>query len=68
MNKQVLRDRYGHRIGEIEETSNGKLILRDKNGSRKGEYDPRYNTTYDRTGRRVGEGNLLTMLLDVDIN
>lgn len=68
MNRQVLRDRNGSRIGEIEETSDGKLILRDKNGSRKGEYNPRNNVTYDRRGRRVGEGNLLTMLLDVDID
>lgn len=68
MNTQVLRDRNGFRIGEIEETSGGKLILRDKNRFRKGEYDPRSNKTYDKNGHMVGEGNLLTMLLNVDID
>jgi hypothetical protein len=63
MQNEVLRDRDGRRIGEIENSSNGTLILRDASGRRLGEYDPRQNVTRDVSGRRVGEGNLLTMLL-----
>ncbi len=65
MEREILRDRRGMRIGEIEER-NGKLILRDAKGIRKGEYDPKSNKTRDARGMTVGEGNLLAMLLDND--
>ena len=60
--KEILRDRFGNRIGEIE-TVNGRQILRDKNGNRLGEYDPETRVTRDRVGNRVGTGNLLVTLL-----
>ncbi len=63
MSREILRDKRGMRIGEIEEKS-GKLIIRDAKGMRKGEYDPKSNKTRDARGMTVGEGNLLTMLLD----
>jgi hypothetical protein len=59
---EVLRDRYGNRIGEIQ-TIGSKQILRDKYGNRLGEYDPRTNRTTDKYGRLVGSGNLLVGLL-----
>ena len=55
---EVLRDRYGSRIGEIQ-TIDSKQVLRDKYGSRLGEYDPQTNRTTDQYGRLVGSGNLL---------
>jgi hypothetical protein len=36
--REVLRDRYGNRIGEIE-FNGSKRVLRDKYGDRLGEYD-----------------------------
>lgn len=56
------KDKTGHRIGEVLEQS-GRHVLVDKTGHRVGEYDPRTNVTSDRFGKRVGEGNLLAMLL-----
>jgi hypothetical protein len=60
--KEVLRDRAGNRIGEIE-TVSGKQVLRDKYGNRLGEFDPNTQVTRDRFGNRVGTGNLLLTLL-----
>ncbi len=57
---QVLKDRYGRKIGEIRDEANRQTIY-DKYGVRLGYYDGRY--TYDRYGRKIGEGNLLATLL-----
>ena len=57
---QVLRDKQGRRIGEIQ-VQGTRQIIRDAQGRRLGEYDGK--VTRDAQGRRVGEGNLLTMLL-----
>jgi hypothetical protein len=59
---EVLRDKYGNRIGEIQ-TSGAKQILRDKHGNRLGEYDANTNRTRDKYGNPVGSGNLLLTLL-----
>lgn len=57
---EVLRDRYGTKIGEIRDNGSRKEIY-DRYGSKLGYYDGR--NTYDRYGSKVGEGNLLTSLL-----
>ena len=57
---QVLKDRYGSKIGEIRDEGNKQTIY-DKYGSRLGYYDGRY--TYDKYGSRIGEGNMLVTLL-----
>jgi hypothetical protein len=62
MASQVLRDKQGHKLGEIREQG-GRLVIVDAQGHRKGEYDPKTNTTRDAQGHRVGTGNLLTSLL-----
>jgi hypothetical protein len=59
---EVLRDRFGNRIGEIQ-TRGSKQILRDKVSNRLGEYDARSNRTTDKCGNLVGTGNLLIRLL-----
>lgn len=63
MSHQILKDRNGRRIGEIRENTNGKLEIRDAQGRRIGQYDPVRDVTVDQSGRKVGNGNLLTMLL-----
>lgn len=57
---QVLRDKNGRKIGEIQDQGSGQII-RDANGRRLGEYDGK--VTRDASGRKIGEGNLLTTLL-----
>lgn len=57
---QILKDRYGVKIGEIKDEGNRQTIY-DKYGVRLGYYDGRY--TYDKYGVKVGEGNLLALLL-----
>lgn len=58
---QILRNAKGVKIGEIQESS-GKQIIRDARGVKKGEFDGKI--TRDSRGKKVGEGNLLSMLLD----
>ncbi len=63
MNRQELKDRFGNRIGEIKEDSNGNQTLYDRMSNRLGEYRKDRNVTLDRLGNRVGDGNQLTRLL-----
>ena len=60
---QDLRDNTGKLIGRIHTLSNDKLEIRNASGRKLGTYDPGTNQTRDHTGRLVGKGNLLTMLL-----
>ena len=60
--REVLRDKYGNPVGEIQ-TTGSKQVLRDKYGNRVGEYDARTNRTVDKYGNPVGSGNLLPTLL-----
>lgn len=57
---QVLKDRYGVKLGEIRDEGTRQTIY-DKYGTRLGYYDGRY--TYDKYGRKIGEGNLLATFL-----
>ena len=57
---QILKDRYGVKIGEIRDEG-GRQNIYDKYGVRLGYFDGR--NTYDKYGRKIGEGNLLAMLL-----
>ena len=62
-----LRDNYGRVIGMIDE--GGALRadykqLRSPHGVLLGYYDKRTNTTHDSYGRLVGQGDVLTMLID----
>lgn len=57
---EILRDRSGRKIGEIQDQGT-KKIIRDASGRKLGEFDGR--VTKDGSGRKIGEGNLLTTLL-----
>lgn len=58
---QYLKDRTGRVIGRIRQEGS-RTVIYDQTGRRLGYFDGRY--TFDSSGRRVGEGNLLTMLLN----
>lgn len=60
---QILKDRHGSTIGQIKTEGKNEAIY-DRHGSKLGYFDGR--NTFDRHGRRIGEGNLLTTLLDFD--
>jgi hypothetical protein len=62
MATQVLKDRYGNKIGEIRDSGSYQTI-HDKYGNKLGEYRPNQNTTHDKYGNKIGSGNLLTTLL-----
>lgn len=57
---EVLKDQYGHKMGEIRDFGSRKEIY-DPYGHKLGYFDGKY--TYDTYGHKVGEGNLLTYLL-----
>ena len=57
---EVLKDKYGMKIGEVKDTGREQVIY-DKYGMKLGSYDGKY--TYDKYGMKVGEGNLLAALL-----
>ncbi len=61
--KEALRDFSGTIIGWLEEDSNGNQTLRDFPGRILGTYDKNSNTTREFSGRVIGRGNILTMLL-----
>ena len=60
---EILRDRDRRMIGEIVTTRDNIQTLRNRDGRTLGEYDPEKNVTWDRDGRRIGEGNLLVSFL-----
>ena len=60
--KQELKDRNGRKIGEIRDNGTKQEIF-DRNGRKLGYYDGKY--TFDKNGRRIGQGNLLTSLLQL---
>ncbi len=62
MKEELLKDRSGKVIGKIKQQ--GKLlVIFNQSGTRLGEYDPRLNHTKDRSGKLIGKGNLLMLLL-----
>lgn len=57
---EILKDRYGHKIGEIR-TNGSRQEIYDAYGHKLGYYDGRY--TYDAYGHKIGEGNLLAWFI-----
>lgn len=53
----------GRTIGTIYKVGDF-LYIRDANGREKGHYNPSNNMTYKVGGRSIGQGNLLTLLLN----
>lgn len=65
MSTEALRDAEGRVIGTLDDQGE-QVSLRDGLGRVAGTYDKRFNSTRDSSGRVVGTGNLLTMLLGRD--
>lgn len=59
--KQILKDDHGRTIGTVE-TVGSKQVIRDDHGKMLGTFDGKY--TKDSRGRTIGQGNLLTTLLE----
>lgn len=62
MATQFLRDSSGNLLGKIEDFG-GKYWIYDSHGTSLGKFDPKINVTFDKSGNRIGTGNLLTTLI-----
>lgn len=61
--RDELRDTSNKLIGWIEQTAEGRYEVRSHSGQLKGWYDQKDNTTRDASGKRLGLGNLVAILL-----
>ncbi len=62
--REVLRDSRGNIINVLErQRLTGKVLLREARGTILGSYDARSDVTRNASGRLVGRGYLLPMLL-----
>lgn len=60
--EQIIRDRVGTRIGTLIDDGR-EVVARSRVGSRLGHYDKRTNSTRDRLGNKIGEGNTTASLI-----
>lgn len=60
--EQIIRDRVGTRIGTLIDDGR-EVVARSRVGSRLGHYDRRTNSTRDRHGNKIGEGNTTASLI-----
>ncbi len=60
--EQIIRDRVGTRIGTLIDDGR-EVVARSRVGSRLGHYDKRTNSTRDRHGNKIGEGNTTASLI-----
>jgi hypothetical protein len=60
--EKVIWDRVGTRIGTLTEAGN-EVVVGNRLGSRLGHFDKRTNSTRDRHGNRIGEGNTTASLV-----
>jgi len=60
--EKVIRDRVGTRLGTMIETGN-QIVARNRVGTRLGHYDRATNTTRDKWGNKIAEGNTLASLI-----
>ena len=59
----TLRDNMGKIIGRVDLQNNGDKMLRDFEGRILGRYIKSTNLTLDFSGKIIGRGDVLTMLL-----
>lgn len=60
--EQVIRDRVGTRIGTL--TDDGcEVVARSRVGTRLGHFSRATNSTRDRHGNKIGEGNTAASLI-----
>lgn len=58
----VIRDRIGTRLGSIIDDGR-EMVARNRVGTRLGHYDRGTNSTRDRLGNKIAEGNIVTSLV-----
>ena len=63
MSEQFLYGPIGQVLGRIVTRNDGALVLYDATGRQLGYYVPAVDFTYETSGRVVGKGNMLTVLL-----
>ncbi len=63
MSQESLTDSTGNVTGYIETMPDGKQCLTDPQGTVLGYYEPTSDTTTDKFGTTLGQGNILTTLL-----
>jgi hypothetical protein len=63
MNRTRLTDASNNTLGYIDTDQSGKRTLRACSFLIKGYYDPKTNITSDASFRKIGDGNLLSILL-----
>ena len=61
--RDYIRAWDGRVIGSYDTDTSGRITLRDFNGRILGKFDPKENLTRDFSGKVVGTGNILAMLL-----
>lgn len=61
--KTKLTDSSGRTLGYIQEISPYRHELHAANGKQLGYYNPHLDQTFTATGRMIGHGNLLAVLL-----
>lgn len=64
--KETIRDFHGNIIATIEDASNGDLIARDFIGNIIGRYDKHCNVTREFSGRIIGPGNQLGVIIGMN--
>jgi hypothetical protein len=60
--EKVIRDRVGTRLGTMIDTGN-EIVARNRVGTRLGHYDKRTNSTRDKWGNKIAEGNIASNLV-----
>lgn len=65
MSTQTLKDAHYRIIGYIETRSDGVQVIKNAHYHTLGYFDPKYNQTRNEHYQIVGQGNLLTSLLQV---
>ena len=59
---KVIRDRVGTRLGSIMDDGR-EIVARNRAGNRLGHYDRGTNSTRDRWGNKIAEGNVVASLI-----
>jgi len=60
--EQVIRDRVGTRLGTLIDDGR-EVVARNRDGTRLGHYNRTTNSTRDRHGNKIGEGNTVASLI-----
>ncbi|MEK4034894.1 hypothetical protein WOC76_09320 [Methylocystis sp. IM3] len=63
--EKILRDKMGNKIAILKKLMDGNMAIYDRYGTFRGTYVVKRDVTLDKLGNRVGYGNLLVTLINV---